>query len=504
MISPTPDNMRTSSTREWGTFRLLPVGLIVAIIVATIPMISYAQPPRTLLQQRLAASPVAVRTTSPNDGEISGATDEVNVKSAIAETEIQVISNNLRRELLDDRSSTIDWWLTTIAIVLAFFGIIIVIAGFLGVQRFLAIETEAKKGAETAIKYAGEAQRLVDDIEKNRKRTEEIVESMNAETADDNPDRASRAVEQVKDDPESSPLDKAIARAISLQQEDRKEEAIDLWKGIARISEENDNDLGARAWFSIGYLIDDGNAEEQIAAYDKAIRLDPNHYSSYNNRGNAKSNLKRYGEALSDYSEAIRLKKDTPMPYYNRGHVKHSLQQYEDAIADYDEAIRLKSDYHEAYHNRGLSKELLKRYQAAIDDYDESIRLNSSNGKAYTNRADAKASLEKYDDAVVDYDIAIRLNPDYAQAHYGRGMSKYNLRRYEEAIADYDKVIGLRPRYAKVYKDRANAKAKLERYEDALGDYDEALRLNPDDIGARENRQAVELRMKGGGNGNGV
>ena len=86
--------------------------------------------------------------------------------------------------------------------------------------------------------------------------------------------------------------------------------------------EGSDNDLAASAWFSVGYLIQDEDPEDALAAYAEAIRLKPEYAEAYNNRGAVKDELGRHDDALADYAEAIRLKPDHASPYYNLGIVK--------------------------------------------------------------------------------------------------------------------------------------------------------------------------------------
>ena len=61
---------------------------------------------------------------------------------------------------------------------------------------------------------------------------------------------------------EASPVDRAIADAVSLQRAGRIEEAIEKWRSIANVAEGSDNDLAARAWLSVGYLLYERGGED--------------------------------------------------------------------------------------------------------------------------------------------------------------------------------------------------------------------------------------------------
>ena len=208
------------------------------------------------------------------------------------------------------------------------------------------------------------AERLVDEIKKNRDKFTENIQALTAETIADDPEEAKQADVNVGENPMAASLiDKASAQAVFLQQQGKKDEAIEKWLAVA-LAEESDNDQAARAWFSVGYLRD--NLEDRISAYDRAISLKPDFVEAYNNRGVAKAKLEQYGDAIVDYDEAIRLKSDFFEAYYNRGIAKAELDRYDEARTDFIEAIRLRPDYAKAYRNRGAEKGKLDRYEGRL------------------------------------------------------------------------------------------------------------------------------------------
>ena len=339
-----------------------------------------------------------------------------------SDVEIQRGFNDLRRELLDDGARTVDWWLAAVAIFLTFFGVVVVIVGYLGYGRFREIEAEGRGNVDRAREHAETAEKLVDEIKKKR---DSLSRETTAEKVEAEPDKAAEAARSAQADPAASPIDRSVAAAILLQQQENIEEAIKKWRAIANIADGSDNELGARAWFSVGYL--HSSPQEAIDAYDEAIRLNSGLVEAYVNRGNAKNDLGRYEEAIADLDKAVQLKPEMAEAYVNRGNAKFGLSRYEDAIADYNEAIRLKPDYAMAYSNRGNAKTSLGRYEDAIADYDEAIRLEPNNALAYNNRAETNLGLGRKDEARRDFETALRLaneTGDETTANEVRGSLK--------------------------------------------------------------------------------
>ena len=388
----------------------------------------------------LNSSPTGDENSTDKDTSVQSDPPVGPTPAAAAEVEIQRRFNELQRELLDDRADYIDRWLIAVTIVLAFFGI-------LGFKRFREIEAEARKSVEAAKRYEADAKDHAERIEALQGKAVADVQCirdlMTAEVAAQNPAEANQAVKDARENPEASLTDKAIADAVSLQQQGKRDDAIEKWRAIAHVVEGSDNDLAASAWFSVGYLIQDEDPEDALADYAEAIRLKPDYAEAYNNRGAVKDALGRHDDALADYAEAIRLKPDHASPYYNLGIVKAKLGRYDDALADYAEAIRLKPDHDGAFYNRGVAKDKLGRYEDALADYDEAIRLKPDYAAAYNNRGAVKDALGRHDDALADYDEAIRLKPDLAEAYGNRGNAKNALGLKDEARKDFETTLEL-------------------------------------------------------------
>ena len=318
-----------------------------------------------------------------------------------ADVEMDRRFNELRRELLDDRAKTLDWWLATTAIFLTFLAIIIPLAAFIGGRFSFKKFNEIKE----------EAQRYVEEIKAHRDEADSLIKEINAEVASADPGKPSEVVKSVQQNPESSPIDRTVSEAILLQQQNRTDEAIEKWRSIANITEGTDKERATQSWFSIGYLLhskDEPDFDAAINAYDAVLRLNPNHAEAYNNRGLARD----------------------------------ALGQHEAAIADYDAALRLNPNA-EAYNNRGVERNALGQHEAAIADYDAALRLNPNHAKAYNNRGGARYALGQYEAAIADCDSALRLKPDYAKAYYTRGLAKLQLNRIDEARQDFEAAFNL-------------------------------------------------------------
>lgn len=88
-------------------------------------------------------------------------------------------------------------------------------------------------------------------------------------------------------------------------------------------------------------LQDEGQFRQAIAAYDEAIRFDPEFEDAYHNRAICHAALGHYSEAIEDASRALELNPRSAQTYAIRGMVYADLGQSWQAIADLEEALDL-------------------------------------------------------------------------------------------------------------------------------------------------------------------
>ena len=258
----------------------------------------------------------------------------------------------------------------------------------------------------------------------------------------------------------------------------------------------NDDELAAHAFFSIGYLLWQGNKKERsLSAYRMATALKPNSWETFYNLGTAKGKIGQSEKAIVDFDVAIKLNSNSAKSYLNRGAAKGSCGQYKEAIVDFDKVIELEPNNVDAHNNRGRAKCHLGKYQEAIADFDKVIEFEHNSAEVYYLRALAKTLLGKHDIAIPDYDKVIKLKPDCVEAYNYRGILKQELRMYKDALADFNNAISINPDFPQVYNSRANLRGVLGQFDDAIADSIKAIRLKPDYAEAYANRGMAKIEL---------
>ena len=215
-----------------------------------------------------------------------------------------------------------------------------------------------------------------------------------------------------------------------------------------------------------------------VTLWDYVIENTPLTPIAYNNRGDAKYELKDFKGAISDYDKAINIKKQAPGVYSNRGNSKKELGDYKGAISDYNVAIEINPKYADAHYNRALVKSMNGDAKGALSDFDKAIELNPVYAATYYNRANLKFSLNDLTGALNDYNKAIELNPKEVGAYNNRGALYYQLKDYDKAINSFNTAITISPNSSEAYSNRAVLENKLGNKQNACMDWLKAVQLN--------------------------
>jgi tetratricopeptide (TPR) repeat protein len=226
------------------------------------------------------------------------------------------------------------------------------------------------------------------------------------------------------------------------------------------------------------------NYDEAIAAYDQAIRLDPNNAITWASQGVVLAILQRPAEALTSFTRATEIAPDYALAQLGRCTALNNLDSYEDALAACDAAIQGDGRWGqfglaEAWNQRSVALTGQGNYEAALASINRAVGINPDYAEAHNHRGVIFWYLENYDEALTANQRALELNPDYALAWFNRGVVFRTLMLYEDAISAYERAIQIVPYNARFWANYSVALWYLQRYGEALDAANQAIALAP-------------------------
>ena len=142
------------------------------------------------------------------------------------------------------------------------------------------------------------------------------------------------------------------------------------------------------AWNNLGLLAArDGDTAKAIDCFTQALQIDPNHFVSLQNLGNAYRQQKRWEKARTTLERALAIKPLDPEANYGLGMV---YAQWDDAPRAYDflqKALQARPEYPEALNNLGVLYLRTRRPDDAVATFEKCIRVAPAFDQSYLNLA---------------------------------------------------------------------------------------------------------------------
>lgn len=196
-----------------------------------------------------------------------------------------------------------------------------------------------------------------------------------------------------------------------------------------------------------------GDLKAAAEDYRKAIVLKDDAYA-HSNLAMIYKEEKRYDEAESEYAKAVRIKPDFWGAFYDRGNLYKDTGRFALAVEDYTKAIKLLPGFAEAYANRGTAHFYNGEDDLALSDFNRAIRFDPRSINAINNRAVIFAKQNKFKKAIADFTTSIALDPGNAPVYFNRGLAYSQSGRIRSALEDFDRALSLNPDYKDAYEQK--------------------------------------------------
>ena len=282
---------------------------------------------------------------------------------------------------------------------------------------------------------------------------------------------------------------------------DRQDEAIAAYDRALTIDPN-----GQLTWRNKGLTLElIGRTKEALECLDRALRIDPGYADAWYDMGVLLFNTtKQFVEALRCFEEARRLghraaaeaggrcqqalgtlgKGASPSidqaaaKGVARGIELLESERLEEALASFERAIEINPDDQTAWSIKGKLLNLAQRPLEAIASLDRALALNPRLDPVWCEKANVLRQMARHHEAIGCYDHALEINPRSDQAWYLKGYCLDDLGKKEEAIACFDRALAINAKFQKAWSDRGTVLIDLSRYEDALTSCERALEIN--------------------------
>ena len=159
-----------------------------------------------------------------------------------------------------------------------------------------------------------------------------------------------------------------------------------------------------------------GRPDDALAAYHKALEIQPSDKNARFNLGKALIDCGRFDDAIADFQEILNANPDFAAAHYNLGTALERKKQFDEAIQHFRKAVELEPDLAEAHKSLGLALANTGRLDEAVSQYEQSLAIQPDDAQCHNNLGVALAHRGQLEPAIAHFQMALKLQPNYEDA----------------------------------------------------------------------------------------
>ena len=258
-------------------------------------------------------------------------------------------------------------------------------------------------------------------------------------------------------------------------------------------------EMSAVTYHNLGTALqEEGRIDDAVAAYRRAVALDPAYVPALNGLGSALRQQGKLDEAIGQLEAVVRLRPDFADARYNLANALSERGRLPEAIALYKDLLQRRPDAADAESNIDVRSNLgialadAGQLDEAIDQLRKVVTLAPGTARPHYNLGHALLARGDVEAAIASLSHAVELDPAFVPARDELANAYMAIRRPDLAVDQYREVVRLSPANAEEHNNLGIALGSLGRFSDAIEEFRSALRIDPTLTDAQANlRMAV-------------
>ena len=236
----------------------------------------------------------------------------------------------------------------------------------------------------------------------------------------------------------------------------------------------------ARAWLSLGHLLETSNPDGAIEAYKEAALLDPKDPEPHLSSGPILEGLNRFADAEQEYKQAFAIDPSSADALTGMANIYMRGHRYTEAEEILRKLVALHPNDAGAHMQLGRMLAADGQNEPAIAELQVALKLAPADPSLQLDLADLYTNAKKYDLAEAQYRSVLAAKPNDPDLHYGLGRVLLNRRKFPEAQQELLAAIQLKPGLGPAYGDLAAAANENKNYELVINALDARAKLLPE------------------------
>jgi tetratricopeptide (TPR) repeat protein len=213
----------------------------------------------------------------------------------------------------------------------------------------------------------------------------------------------------------------------------------------------------ARAWLSLGHVLEGSKPDEALEAYRNAAKLQPGDVEPHLSAGPVLEKQNKYAEAEQEYKHVLAIDPNSADALIGIANIYMRGTRYPEAAEILRKLIAQQPKYAPGHIQLGRVLAASSKFADAIPEFQAGLRLTPSDKDAQRDLAEVYASAGQYKDAQLLYEALLGASPNDPSLHYSLGRSYMKQRKFPEAQQQFLATLKLKPDFGEAYGDLAMA-----------------------------------------------
>jgi tetratricopeptide (TPR) repeat protein len=236
----------------------------------------------------------------------------------------------------------------------------------------------------------------------------------------------------------------------------------------------------ARAWLSLGHILDSSNPEEATQAYLRAAALTPKDPEPHLSAGLLLEKQNRFADAEQQYRQVLTIDPQSSDALTGLANIYLRGNRLVDAEQVLSQLATLRPQDPTVHLELGRVLAASGNNDQAIRELETAAKLAPADPAAERQLADLYSASQRYDQAEATYRSLLAENPRDAEAHHGLGVVLMKQKKFAAAEQELLIAVKLKPEYGEAYGDLAVAANENKDYELAIKATDARAKYLPE------------------------
>jgi len=219
----------------------------------------------------------------------------------------------------------------------------------------------------------------------------------------------------------------------------------------------------ARAWLSLGHVLEGDKPEDALTAYHQAAVLQPADPEPHLDAGQLLENLSRFADAEQEYKAALALNPSADA-LTALANLSMRARRFPEASEYLRKLIALHPEDSVAHIELGRVLAAAGKNDEAIAELQTAAKATPGDLSIQRDLAELYTTANKPELAEGAYRALIAANPEDAESHHGLGNTLLMQKKFVDAEKEFLQAVKLKPDYGVAYGDLAFAASENKEY----------------------------------------